>query len=106
MKLQKKFYSNYCWWRIRKLSDISDVLKSGADKVLINTAAIKNPNFIYDAAREFGSSTIVVALEAIAQNGDYTAFFDNGREYTGLNVKNGKRIRVSRCRGNGFNFSR
>ena len=72
---------------IRKLSDISDVLKSGADKVLINTAAIKNPNFIYDAAREFGSSTIVVALEAIAQNGVYTAFFDNGREYTGLNVK-------------------
>ena len=71
---------------IRKLSDISDVLKSGADKVLINTAAVKDPNFIYEAAREFGSSTIVASIEAIGERNDYFSFIDNGREYTGLNV--------------------
>ncbi len=72
---------------IRTLNDIYNVLRSGADKVLINTAAIKNPNFIKEAVLEFGSSTIVIAIESIKQsNGKYIAFIDNGREYTGLEV--------------------
>ena len=72
---------------IRTLNDIYNVLRSGADKVLINTAAIKNPNFIKEAVLEFGSSTIVIAIESIKQsNGQYIAFIDNGREYTGLEV--------------------
>jgi cyclase len=72
---------------IRTLEDIRKILRCGADKVSINTAAIKNPKFIYDASREFGSSTIVVAIEAIKDsNGEYRAFIDNGREYTGLEV--------------------
>jgi cyclase len=72
---------------IRTLRDIYNVLRSGADKVLINTAAIKNPNFIKEAVIEFGSSTIVVAIEAIKQpGGQYAAFIDNGREYTGIVV--------------------
>ncbi|MEI6079334.1 MAG: HisA/HisF-related TIM barrel protein, partial [bacterium] len=62
-------------------------LRAGADKVSINTAAINNPEFIREASRSFGSSTIVVAIEAIKQpDGAYLAFVDNGREYTGVEV--------------------
>jgi cyclase len=73
---------------LRTIQDISQVLRSGADKVSINTAGLRNPNFIYEAANKFGSSTIVVAIEAIRQsNGDYHCFIDNGREETGVEVK-------------------
>jgi cyclase len=72
---------------IRTLSDINNILRCGADKVSINTSAIKNSNFIYEASREYGSSTIVVAIEAIRNsNGEYHAFIDNGREFTGVEV--------------------
>src|SRR5688500_18295799 len=70
---------------IRTIDDIRSVLRAGADKVAINTAAIKNPAFITEASRMFGSSTIVVAIEAIRQsNGSYLAYVDNGREFTGV----------------------
>ncbi len=72
---------------IRCISDINRVLRAGADKVSINTAAIKNTKFIEEAVKVFGSSTIVVAIEAIKQNnGKYLAYTDNGREYTGIDV--------------------
>jgi len=72
---------------IRKTEDIRSVLRAGADKVSINTAAVKNPNLISEASNIFGSSTIVVTIEAIKQsNGDYLAFTDNGRERTGFEV--------------------
>lgn len=70
---------------IRTIEDIRKVLLAGADKIAINTAAIKNPQFIKDASRKFGSSTIVVAIEAIKEpNGEYLAYTDNGREYSGI----------------------
>ena len=73
---------------LRNIQDIQNVLRAGADKVSINTAAINNPDFINDAAKTFGSSTIVVAVEAIRQpDGFYLAYTDNGREYTGVEVK-------------------
>ncbi len=72
---------------LRTIDDIKQVLRAGADKVSLNTAAIRNPEFIQDAARKFGSSTIVVAIEAIKQpDGRYLAFVDNGREETGVEV--------------------
>lgn len=72
---------------LRTIEDIKATLRLGADKVCLNTAAIKNPNIISKAADKFGSSTIVVAIEAIKQpDGKYFAFTDNGREYTGLEV--------------------
>lgn len=72
---------------LRSISDIKEVLRVGADKVCLNTAAIKNPQLIKDASRMFGSSTIVVAIEAIKEsNGKYLAYTDNGREYTGVDV--------------------
>jgi cyclase len=72
---------------IRTINDITEVLRAGADRVSINTAAIKNPKFIEEAVRIFGSSTIVVTIEAIKQsNGNYFAFVDNAREETGKEV--------------------
>ena len=72
---------------IRTINDIREVLRAGGDKVCINTAAIRNPNFIREAALKFGSSTIVVAIEAIKQQDwKYLAFVDNGREFTGIEV--------------------
>lgn len=72
---------------LRTIDDIRNVLRAGADKVAINTAAVRNPSFIKEASIKFGSSTIVVAIECIKQpDGRYLAFVDNGREETGLEV--------------------
>jgi cyclase len=72
---------------IRSIEDIKNALRSGADKVAINTAALKNPEFIKKASLTFGSSTIVVSIEAIKQpNGEYLAYMDNGREESGMEV--------------------
>lgn len=72
---------------LRTLEDIKIVLNNGADKVSINTAAIRNPDLISKAANKFGSSTIVVSIEAIRQkNGNYLAYTDNGREETKKDV--------------------
>jgi cyclase len=66
---------------------MKEVLRAGADKVSLNTAAIKNPDIIRDASLEFGASTIVVTIEAIQGNdGKYLAYTDNGRDYTGIEV--------------------
>jgi imidazole glycerol-phosphate synthase subunit HisF len=72
---------------LRTLDDIKSVLRAGADKVVINTAAVKNPELIKQAVSKFGSSTITVAIEAIKHSdGNYFAYIDNGREETGLEV--------------------
>jgi len=72
---------------LRTLEDIKGVLRAGADKVSINTAAIRRPELIRDASRRFGSSTIVVSIEAIRMpDGRYEAYTDNGRERTGLDA--------------------
>lgn len=72
---------------LRTIEDIRDVLRAGADKVSLNTAAIKNPQIIREASRKFGSSTILISIEAMKQpDGRYLAYTDNGREYTGIEV--------------------
>ena len=72
---------------LRTLEDISAALAVGADKVSINTAAISNPDLVQQAALRFGSSTIVIAIEAIQQpDGSYLAYTDNGREHTGVDA--------------------
>lgn len=72
---------------LRTIEDIRGVLRAGADKVSLNTAVIKNPQIIKEAAKTFGSSTIVIAIEAIKQSdGRYLAFTDNGRQHTGLEI--------------------
>jgi len=70
---------------LRSIDDIRAVLRSGADKVSINTQAVKDPGFVRAAASAFGSSTIVVAIEVIRQpDGAWHCFTDNGLEATGI----------------------
>lgn len=70
---------------LRTLDDIRSALCAGADKIAINTAAVRRPEFIREAARKFGSSTVVLSIEAMQRpDGSYEAYTDNGREKTGL----------------------
>jgi imidazole glycerol-phosphate synthase subunit HisF len=72
---------------IRSLDDIAAALTAGADKVAINTAAIENPGFIVKAAERYGSSTIVIHIDAKAnKSGGWNAWVENGREPTRYNV--------------------
>ena len=72
---------------IRSIKDIQDILNAGADKVVINTRAVKDPNFINQAVKIFGSSTIVVAIETLKDNDEnYFVYTDNGREYNNINA--------------------
>ncbi len=75
---------------IRSVNDIQRMLKAGADKVSINTAAVKDPGFVRRAAEQFGSQCIVVAIDAkqVASDGDkhWEVFTHGGRNTTGLDV--------------------
>jgi cyclase len=72
---------------LRSIEDIRNALRAGADKVAINTAAVRCPGFLREAAQKFGSSTVVLSIEAIKQpSGNYEAYTDNGRERAGLDV--------------------
>lgn len=72
---------------IRKLSDIEEILKSGADKISINTAAVKNPDLIKEASRKFGSQCIVVAIDAKRKSDDrWEVYIESGKTPTGLDA--------------------
>ena len=71
---------------LRSLDDVAAALRAGADKVAINTAAIKNPDLITKVARRFGSQCMVLSIQA-KKNGDHwEAYYDSGREHSGLDV--------------------
>ena len=71
---------------VRSVEDIRTLLKAGADKVSINTAAIKNPNFIKEAATKFGRQCIVVAIDAKRVGDTYQIYTHGGRHPTGINA--------------------
>jgi imidazole glycerol-phosphate synthase subunit HisF len=72
---------------LRSVDDIRAALRAGADKVALNTAAIRRPELISEAAEAFGASTIVIAIEAIRQSsGRYECFTDCGREHTDVDA--------------------
>ena len=72
---------------VRTVDDVRRLLRAGADKVAINTAAIKNPKLIKDSAKAFGSQCIVISIQARkTKNGKYECLTDYGREKTGLDV--------------------
>ena len=73
---------------LRSIDDVAAVLGVGADKVAINTAAIKDPNIITSVARRFGSQCMVLSVQAKKQNSGWEAYFDNAREHSGLDVIN------------------
>jgi cyclase len=72
---------------IRSIDDIRCMLRSGADKVCINTAAVKRPAFIREAAKEFGSQCVVISIEYIANKGDrWTVMTDCGRNVSAMDA--------------------
>jgi cyclase len=72
---------------LRSVDDIKEVLRAGADKVSLNSAAIANPQLVRQASHAFGSSTIVVSIEAVRQpNGRYECLTDYGRESSGMDA--------------------
>lgn len=85
---------------IRSIEDATKILRAGADKVAINTAATKEPNLITDIARRFGSQCMVLSVEAKSRGlGVWEAYTDNGREPTGRIVKDWVREAVDRGAG-------
>lgn len=73
---------------IRSLEDVRRLLGSGADKVAVNTAAVRRPQLIEEIAHRFGSQCMLLSVEAKrrADGQGWEAFTDNGREHTGLDV--------------------
>ena len=71
---------------IRSVQDVEKVLKSGADKVAINTQAIKTPALISEVSNRFGSQCMVLSVQAKRQLKGWEAYYDNGRERSGLDV--------------------
>lgn len=71
---------------IRTLEDIKKTLRAGADKVAINTFAIKNPEFVKEASKMFGAQCIVGSIEAKKTKNKWEAYIENGREKTGLDA--------------------
>lgn len=72
---------------IRSVDDVRAMLRAGADKCAINTAAIRRPELISEVARVFGSQCMVLGVEAKRMApGKWECFTDNGREYTGVDV--------------------
>ena len=74
---------------VRKIEDIKKLLRSGADKVSINTSAVENPGFVQEAADKFGSQCIVVAVDAKAKtdkDNTWEVVTYGGRNRTGIDV--------------------
>lgn len=72
---------------IRSVDDATHLLRCGADKVAVNTAAVANPKLISDIARRFGSQCMMLSIEAKQVGpGRWEAYTNNGRESTGLDV--------------------
>ncbi|MFA5335836.1 MAG: imidazole glycerol phosphate synthase subunit HisF [Candidatus Omnitrophota bacterium] len=84
---------------IRNISDIRSLLKAGADKVSINSAAVNNPKLISDSSARFGSQCIVVAIDAKRNGGRWEVFTHGGRKPTGIDAV--KWARESEKRGAG-----
>jgi len=72
---------------IRTIEDVQEVLRAGADKVAVNTAAVKRPELISEISNRFGSQCMVLSIEAKKKTANqWEAYYDNGREPSGLDV--------------------
>jgi cyclase len=69
---------------INSLEDAKAVIKAGADKVSINSSAVKNPSLTTEIANEFGSQCMVVAIDTKFENGEWTVFVSGGKIPTGI----------------------
>ena len=82
---------------INTLDDFDRVLKCGADKVSVNSGAIRNPHLIYEAAQRYGDQCVVLSADIKRVNGEFRVFAKGGREDTGMEAIEW----IKRCVGNG-----
>ncbi len=72
---------------VRNVDDVRDLLRAGADKVAINTAAVRRPKLVSDVARRFGSQCMVLSIEAKQQAlAQWEVYTDGGRERSGVDA--------------------
>lgn len=72
---------------VSSLSDFTEILRNGADKVSVNSAAVKNPELIREASERFGAQCVVLSIDAKKNDkGSWTVFTKGGREDTGLDA--------------------
>jgi len=69
---------------ISTVEDVSELIKAGADKISINSSAVKNPTLIRDIANQFGSQCVVVAIDTKFNGKEWEVFVQGGRKKTGL----------------------
>lgn len=82
---------------INTLDDFDRVLKCGADKVSVNSGAIKNPNLVYEAAKRYGNQCVVISADVKRVGSEFRVFARGGRDDTGLEAVEW----IKRCVGNG-----
>jgi len=68
---------------VKTVEDMNDLLRAGCDKVSVNSAALRNPDLIDEAARRFGAQCVVVAIDVRTVNGEFEVVVDGGRTPTG-----------------------
>lgn len=71
---------------VRTLDDVARLLRAGADKISVNTAAVERPALIAEAAERFGSQCVVASIDAAREGGRWTAYTHGGRRRTGLDA--------------------
>ena len=71
---------------ISEINDVHDLLHAGADKISINSAAVKNPKVIEDLSNKFGSQCVVVAIDAKLTNEGWKVFLRGGRDRTEIDL--------------------
>jgi len=71
---------------ITSLKDVSNLIKAGADKISINSAAVMRPDLIKEIAKEFGRQCLVVAVDTKIENGEWKVFINGGRKATDINT--------------------
>ncbi len=71
---------------VRRVDDVRNMLRAGADKVSLNTAAVRDPDVLRAAADEFGSQCIVIAIDARRADGSWEVVVEGGRTPTGLDA--------------------
>ena len=82
---------------INTVDDFDRVLKCGADKVSVNSGAIRNPDLVYEAAKKYGSQCVVLSADIKRVDGVFRVFSKGGRENTGMEAIEW----IKRCVGNG-----
>ena len=71
---------------ISSVEDVSKLIEAGADKVSINSSAVKRPELITEIAETFGSQCVVVAIDTKCEDSEWKVFVNGGRKFTGLNT--------------------